>query len=377
MKAYVFTDKALASYAGRFVWLAMDWEKSTNASLHKKFPVQALPTFFIVDPAEEKVTLRWVGGATVPQLTKILDDGLLAVAQPASGIEHDLAEADRAYGEANYAEAAHKYVEVLAQAPAGWPRYNRAVESLLFAYQSIDSSEACARLAHEALPKLGRTLSAASTAAGGLGCALQLPPEHPARAAWIAEFETASRDFVRDTTLEMAGDDRSGIYIGLLDAREDAKDSLGARQVAEQWSAFLDGAAARARTPDQRAVYDSHRLSAYIELGKPELAIPMLEASERDLPNDYNPPARLANAYKAMKEWDKALAASDRALAKAYGPRKLGILRTRAEIYQGKGDNDAARRTIQLAISEAEALPDGQKSDATIASLKKKLESIQ
>ena len=52
----------------------------------------------------------------------------------------------------------------------------------------------------------------------------------------------------------------------------------------------------------------------------------MLQASERDLPDDYNPPARLATAYKAMRRWDEALAASDRALAKAYGPRKLGML---------------------------------------------------
>ena len=64
----------------------------------------------------------------------------------------------------------------------------------------------------------------------------------------------------------------------------------------------------------------------------------MLEASEKDLPEDYNPPARLANAYKAMKKWDEALAASDRAMAKVYGPRKLGVYSTRVDILSGKGD---------------------------------------
>jgi tetratricopeptide (TPR) repeat protein len=102
----------------------------------------------------------------------------------------------------------------------------------------------------------------------------------------------------------------------------------------------------------------------------------MLRASERDLPDDYNPPARLALAYKALKNYDEALAASDRALAKAYGPRKLGILQTRADIYKDKGDSAAARKTIEEAVKVAESLPDGQRSERAIASLKKKLETL-
>ncbi|TMQ64301.1 MAG: tetratricopeptide repeat protein [Candidatus Eisenbacteria bacterium] len=102
----------------------------------------------------------------------------------------------------------------------------------------------------------------------------------------------------------------------------------------------------------------------------------MLEASERDFPEDYNPPARLATAYKAMKRWDDALAASDRALARAYGPRKLRLLQTRSEIQIGRGDAAAARRTLEEAVAMAEALPEGQRSESTIASLKKQLSAL-
>jgi hypothetical protein len=77
-----------------------------------------------------------------------------------------------------------------------------------------------------------------------------------------------------------------------------------------------------------------------------------------------------------MKKYDDALAASDRALAKAYGPRKLGILQTRADIYKEKGDLASARRTIEEAVRLAESLPEGQRSERTIASLKKKLETF-
>ncbi|MFP5248134.1 MAG: tetratricopeptide repeat protein, partial [Thermoanaerobaculia bacterium] len=135
-------------------------------------------------------------------------------------------------------------------------------------------------------------------------------------------------------------------------------------------------AAARAKTAEQCTVYDSHRLSAYIELGMPEKAVPMLEQSERDFPEDYNPPARLAVAYKEMKEYDKALAASDRALAKVYGPRKLAVLSVRADIFAAKGDPKAARETIVQAIDYAKSLPEGQRSERRIASLEKRLASM-
>ena len=99
----------------------------------------------------------------------------------------------------------------------------------------------------------------------------------------------------------------------------------------------------------------------------------MLEASERDLPDDYNPPARLAVAYTASKRYDEALAASDRALARAYGPRKILILSNRADTYAAKGDAAAAKMTLQEALTFAQSLPPGQRSESQIASLTRKI----
>src|SRR5688572_13649024 len=99
MRAYVFTDKSLASEARRFVWLDLDTEKAQNAAAKSKLSIQALPTFFIVDPNDERVALRWVGGASVSQLKQILDEGRLAVARPGlpegDGAAAALARADR------------------------------------------------------------------------------------------------------------------------------------------------------------------------------------------------------------------------------------------------------------------------------------------
>ena len=376
MRAYVFTDKALQRYAGQFVWLSLDVEKAENAQYRKKYATDALPMFLVLDPKTEKAALRWVGGATVPQLRKILADGAAAVKGTVDGVETSLARADRLYGEGNYEQAAAAYREAIAKAPAGWAPYGRSVESLLFALYQTKDYAGCAKTARDAYPRLSRTSSAANVAASGLSCALELPKTDASRAAIIASFAQDSRAILAAPRKDIAADDVSAVYETLASEREDAGDEAGQKEVLRERATFLEAAAAKAKTPDARAVFDSHRLGTYLDLKEPERAIPMLQASERDLPGDYNPPARLAVAYRAMKKYDDALAASDRALAKAYGPRKLIILQTRADIYKEMGNLPEARKAMQQAVELAESLPEGQRSEKSIASLKKKLEAL-
>lgn len=376
MRAFVFTDDSLARQAGRFVWLSIDTENATNAEFLRKYPVDVWPSLFVIDPATETAAMRWVGGATVVQLASILDDGERAVRAAHGGFEEELARADKLYAAGKNAEAAKAYRAAIAHAPRGWTRYGRTVESLLFALDQSNDKAGCVQTAREAFPRVRHTPSAVNVAGSGLGCALDLPAGYADRAAIVAGFERDVRDVMADPSIRMSGDDRSGLYQTLIAAREDAKDAEGQKRLTREWSERLDADAARAETAEQRASFDSHRLSAYIALGEPQRAIPMLERSARDLPDDYNPPAREALAYKEMGKWDEALAASDRALAKAYGPRRLGILRTRADIYAGKKDWASAKKALEQAITEAEALPEGQKSPGMIAALKKKLDGL-
>jgi tetratricopeptide (TPR) repeat protein len=377
MRAYVFTDRTLARHAGQFVWLSIDTEKPGNASFLTKYPVEAWPTYFVLDSAKERVAVRWVGGATVGQVGKILEDGKAATRGRETGIEAVLAGADAHFGEGKNAEAVREYREALSRAPRDWPKYGRATESLIFALQRVHDEKGCAETARDSFPRLALTSSAANVAASGLDCSLKLKPEDPAKAGLVAALAADARQVVSGREGSIAADDISSVYESLAAEREAAGDEAGRKRILSERAAFLEKAAGEAKNPEARAVFDSHRLSTYIELGEPERAIPMLEASERDLPEDYNPPARLAAAYKAAKRWDEALAASDRALAKAYGPRKVGILQTRADIYAGKGDPAAARRTLEETLAYAESLPAGQRSEKTIASLKKKLEGVK
>jgi tetratricopeptide (TPR) repeat protein len=375
MRAFVFTDKSLERRAGQFVWLSIDTEKASNAPFLAKFPVEAWPSFFVIDPRTEKAALRWVGGATVGQVDKILDDGRLAIRGRERGVDEVLARADRFYGEGKNTQAVKEYRDALSRAHVGWPRYARATESLLFALDRVHDPRGCAQLAKDAFPQLAKTASAANVAAAGLSCALDIGKADPARNNLVAALAADARAVVGTPRPDIAADDLSSAYEALAQEREAANDEEGRRKALSTWAAFLEEQAGRGTSSEARAVFDSHRVSAYLALDEPERALPMLEASERDLPDDYNPPARLALAYKAMKRWDEALAASDRALSKAYGPRRLLVLTTRAEIFAGKGDAAAARQALEQALREAETLPPGQRSEKSIATLKKKLDA--
>src|SRR5437764_2192071 len=373
MRAFVFTDKALERYAGRFVWLSVDTENSKNADFLKKYPINVWPTLLVVDAASERVSLRYAGGATVGQLSKLLDQAQSKAKSPS---DDALARADRLASDGKNAEAAKEYDLALNDAPKGWRPYGRAAEGLLMALTMTQQHERCAARAVALVPHLRGTLSGANAAAYGLSCAVSMPADNKLRGTYIEELEKATRAALDDKKIDMSGDDRSGLYESLLDARKELKDEAGAKKVGEEWASFLEREAAKAKTPEQRAVYDSHRMSAYMELGTPEKAVPMLEQSERDLPNDYNPPARLGTIYRLMKKYDQSLAAYDRAAKLAYGPRKIGILRGRADTLLAKGDKEAVKQTMRDAIAYAKSLPSGQVSERMIGALEKKLQTM-
>ena len=86
------------------------------------------------------------------------------------------------------------------------------------------------------------------------------------------------------------------------------------------------------------------------------------------------------NAQRPEAEWAEEHApddaASDRAVAMAYGPRQLVILQARADIFAGPGDAAEARRTLERALALAESFPPGQRSESSIASLRKRLAAM-
>ncbi len=374
MRAYVFTDASLERYAGQFVWLSIDTENAKNTKFLSRFQTPGIPAFFVINARDESLTTRYVGGFTLASLKKFLDENL-----PKKEVlpgENLLLGADRLATEAKYHEAADAYDHALKALPKKSLRYGRAAEGLILSLQmQKETQSACAERGLELARELSGTVSGANIASGALDCESGLKPDKQNKAS-LEELEKTVEDAVHNTKLDLSGDDRSGYYISLIGAHDAMKDEAGAHKLREEWSAFLDGQAANAKTPEERAVYDPHRLTAYMELGTPEKAVPMLQQTAKETPNDYNPFSRLAAAYRAMKKWDEAITEGKHALTLCEGPRRITIYRGLVDAYTGKGDKAGAAATLKEAIAYAEGLPEGQRNANVIASLKKKLETI-
>src|SRR5207244_2560334 len=138
--------------------------------------------------------------------------------------------------------------------------------------------------------------SRVDVAVAALGCADGVAKDAPERAGVLDLAKQAAR-IATDPKEPVLADDRSSLFEKLVDFYHAKGAEPEALAVARKWRDFLDSEAARAPSPQARAVFDSHRMQAYAAVGEPEKAIPMLEQSERDFPDDYNPPSRLAKVY--------------------------------------------------------------------------------
>jgi tetratricopeptide (TPR) repeat protein len=341
MRATVFTDRALAKHAGRFVWLSIDTENEKNAGFLEKYPWKAVPTFQVLEPAGGRVAYQWLGAVDAGQLVRRFDEAERALAQAAN---------------------------------ATGPAKPESADALVLALSMAGENEECVRQALALLPGLPRAAIRANVALTALDCALGAEASAPWREGALLTLEAEVREAI--TFDGLMSDDRAGLYAALVDARGRLADAPGAKAAAVAFLAFLDDDAKTAPGAEARASLDGYRVSAALAAGAPERALAALQASERDLPGDYNPPARLATVLRELGRYDDALAASDRALGLAYGPRKLNIFDGRATILEKMGDRPGAKAVLEEAVRYAATLPEPQRSKGSIARIEKRLAAM-
>jgi thioredoxin-like negative regulator of GroEL len=354
LRSYVFPDPALRPWASRFVWLSLDTERDDNAAVVGRLGVTVLPTLYVIDPASEKPVVAWPGSLTAPELADLLSDAASAVAHGDAGGEAAAAllRGHQASASGKLDDAVAAYRAALAAAPPGWPRRPQAVDALVTRLSDDKQPAACVSVASEEAPRMPPGTPLADVLRAAMSCADDLPTTAPER-QHLPELAALGERVAGDMTQPILADDRSDLYNYVVGALKDLGRKDDVLRVAQAWSAFLDDRAHDAPTPQARVVFDAHRLLAYLALGHPERAVPMLQASEHDFPDDYNPPARLATAYLAMKRPDDALAAVGQALGLAYGPRKLRLWALEADVYEAKGDKAGARKALTEALTFA------------------------
>jgi tetratricopeptide (TPR) repeat protein len=357
MREYVFPDPALSPLADRFVWLSIDSERADSAAFLARFPARNLPTLFVIDAATQQPLLKWIGAATSGELATLLND-VLADRSETNGHAGEATalwvRGNRASAAGQPDEAIDLYRQALASAPPDWDKRGSALETLSMRLSETKRDAECVELAARETPTMKPGTSLVNVLVNALDAADQLPASAPARKLLPAILQIGTR-VAEDRALPVLLDDRSSLFLSLVGAEKDA-DPQAAKRLAARWSALLDAQAAQAKTAAARRVWDPHRVEAYLALGTPDKAIPMLEQSEREQPADYNPPARLARVYLAIKQLDQAEAAIERALPRCAGPRKLRLFMLQADVLVAANRRPAARAALEQALSFARGL---------------------
>lgn len=366
MREHVLNQPAFAAFEREIVFAAIDTEKAGAAPFLDRFPVNTWPTLFFIDPSTEALVFKWIGSADAAQMKALLE--------AARTKDTPVRDADALLAQGRSKDAADAYLRSV-KALSG-SSSARATLSMLSALSAAGQSELCARTAAEHVTTLTTPADRVNALTWGLSCALALDAAAADRARLVDELAAQARAAL--TSTGVLADDLSGLYELLVEERHGARDDAGARRTAADWLAFLEKEAAKARTPAARAVFDPHRLSAAIASRQVERVVATLQLSERQLPADFNPPARLALARKELGQLDLALEDIGRALKKNQGgPRRLRLFEIQASLFGAKGDVANQIRALEEGIAYGAALPASQRPTGRLTALQQQLAAVR
>lgn len=377
MQSFVLTAENLPTLTRRFILLAIDTERAENASFLQKLPVTVWPTFYVTNPDGE-VLGRWLGTAAASQFARFAAESDLAAdlrnsdRLPPDDPRAPLALGDQLATRRDFAQAAEQYARALALAPEDWPRRPETLVAQITALAKARADRACLELADSSLEQTGRSVSAVDFASYALSCADDAPDGDALAARVRTSAERVLRGLCEQTDSELTPDDQAGACASLAEARTALGDSPGARAAIERRLAILQRAAAG--KPDAVAVaLDWALTDSLIALGRAQEALELSVRRERALPNNYNPPHYQAKALKALERYDEGLAALERALALAYGPRRVSLLTLQIDLLLAAGRKQRARDVLVDQVAQYRALPEAQRQATQLARLEKRL----
>ena len=376
MQSTVFMDPSFKAAADKFVFAALDTDREVNAAAVDKYPLSAWPTFYVVGH-DERVLARFVGAASVAQFHAFLDAGTRAMKGGVVGPDEHLLNAERAVAAKDLATAETELLAALAAAPAAWPRKADALVSLIGTKAKRKDLAGCVEVGEKYMDDNGNAASASDFLSYATGCAKDLLAKDPTQADRVTKLReravTRWRQLMDDKATPMSVDDRSDVMMYLRETLVILGRKDEALKVAEAQRAMLDDAAAKATDPMHAMTYNWPRAEVYVFLDKPLELVPALEKSIKDLPKEYDPPARLGWIYLKAGKLDEAAKYTDQAIALAYGPRKVRTLTQRAEIAAKQNDRATERAMREQIVKLYESMPAGHANADALARAKQAL----
>jgi tetratricopeptide (TPR) repeat protein len=367
-------DTSLARYAGRFVWLELNFDKPVNRAFLERHGVMYTPSFFVIDPADERTSATQIGGMTLPELTQFLDRGEHGVIAKA-GMPPDaaLARGDEKLARGQHAEAAAAYQEALRLGGKTWPQRQRAVGSVTWALMLSGQSQACAEIAALEAAPMTRGQMFGRVVLAGLMCVNQGQQAPWAEAARRTLKPLAEEAIALPATLR---DHRFQLYQQLMHAADMDGDQATVARWGERWLDELE--ATRPANDDERSALDIARVDAASFLGAASRVLPALIASEQAMPTNYNASLRLAQMEIDARRYDEAIAACDRGLVHVSGPLgRTWLFETKADALTQGGRPAEARRVLEEALQSAQSIGTQQARDRNIHKISSAIKELQ
>ena len=379
MQRYVLADPGMKPVAADVVWTAVETETEKNKPVVDKFPVDSWPTFLIVDPESEKILGRWIGSASVQELRAFVQEGIKsykAANKPDAAflaqregdklrVAGELGKASEAYGRAVQLSKADD-----AQRPE---RVNLYIGSLL-KQRTPEALRACVQVGLREVHNQPDSAVGGDFVSFAANCADRLPKGDADAAKMRAVAIARLREIVGKPDAPLAADDRSDSLATLSELLDESGKHDEALSVMRERAQVLEKAAAAAPDATMASTFDPHRMDTYIALGELPRAEELLAKREKEMPSDYNPPARLARVLLKEKKLAEAESAVDRALAKMdRGQRRVGILELKKQILEAQ--QKPATDVLHEELDVLRGLPKTQRQPAREAELEAQLKT--
>jgi thioredoxin-like negative regulator of GroEL len=368
------TDSALARYAGRFVWLELNFDSPANQEFLTIHAVSYTPAFYILDPTDEHPLATQLGAMNLRELLAFLERGETSfLAKVKSPQDIKLQKGDELLNRGQFTEAAELFGEALKEGARDWPERDNAIASYTWSLMLSNQSQQCAETAIDEAPGMNRGGVFGRVVLSGLNCINQVDPTPWADAALQQIQPLAAEAIALPATVR---DHRYQIYQQLMSAAKTRGDAVNVKKWGDLWLKELDST-----TPandDERSALDIARVDAASLLGDPLRVLPALTASARAMPTNYNASLRLAQMEIDARRYDEAIASCNHGLAHVTGPiGRTWLLQVKADALIHETHLSAAHRVLESALSAARAIGVKQTRDRNVAKVQKTLAEIE
>lgn len=374
MQRYVLSDPGMKPVAGQVVWASVETETEKNKPIVERFPLDVWPTFLIVDPETEKVLGRFLGSASVQELRGFVQDGVRSYKEkgnpdPAWAAQR---EGDAARIRGDLKAAAEAYGRALSLSKASDPQRPERLNLVISALSRLKEHRACVQLGLKEARSLPDSAVGADFQSYAFSCAQALGKDD-SDAKRMHELAMARlREILAKKDAPLAADDRSDALANLSEMLDAAGRHPEAVQAMQERAQVLEKAAAAAPDATMASTFDAHRVDTYLYLDQTKKAEALLRQREKQMPGDYNPPARLARVLFEEKRYPDAEAAVDRALSgMPRSQRRIGILELKQKIL--KAQDKPLEGVLREELETLRSLPAPQRRPQQEAEIQAKL----